>query len=92
VCRERVRAPQSARRDRGAQADPQPGSSRIAERNPFEIDMVREIREQVPMARPDIAPGASRSEAGPSGGRSQVEREIDEEETMPFDWEISDAI
>jgi hypothetical protein len=38
------------------------------------------------MALPDIGSGASRPEAGPSGGRSQVEREIDEEETMPFGW------
>jgi hypothetical protein len=51
------------------------------------------------MALPDMAPGGSRSEVIPNNrGRSQIEREIDEEETMPqeetmsFDWEISDAI
>ena len=82
VCRQRVRGPQSARRDRGAQADPQPGSSRVA----AAFDIVREIREQVRMALPDPATGASRSEAGPSGGRSQVERELDQEESMPFGW------
>ena len=85
MCRQRVRCPQPARRDRGTRADLQG----VTDRRGF--DFAREIHE-VRIAFPDINGAVSRSDAGPGGSGSEVEREIEQEigsvNDMPMDWEL----
>jgi hypothetical protein len=94
VCRQRVRAPQPPRRDRGARTDLQPGASGVVDRRG--LDIAREIREQVHMAFPDINAAVSRSNAGQSGSGSEAEREIEQDVgdvvDMSLDWELANAI
>jgi hypothetical protein len=90
VCRQRVNCPQSGRRDRGARAEPQG----VTDRRGF--DFAREIHEHVRIAFPDINGAVSRSDAGPGGNGSEVERDIEQEVgdvvDMSLDWELTGAI
>jgi hypothetical protein len=89
VCRQRVRCPQPARRDRSARAD----SQGVTDRRGF--DFAREIHE-VRIAFPDINGAVSRSDGGPAGRGSEVEREMEQEVgdvvDMSLDWELAGAI
>jgi hypothetical protein len=96
VCRQRVLCPQPTRRERGARADPQPGSSRGADRST--LDIARGMREHVHvrMAFPDYTTVVSRSDAGPSGSGLEAEREIAPQDgdvaDMSLDWDIAGPI
>jgi hypothetical protein len=54
------------------------------------------MHEQVRIAFPDINGAVSRSDAGPGGSGSEVEREIEQEVGdvvgMSLDWELAGAI